>query len=126
MLAEALPRALLKAEAPGGKLPRRDRFKNAVFAGKLSWLLDSKPIENRGGPTTPNQVTSAEIGGQRSVFGSAGRFLCDMSKPGGWYCISGGAAERRFKVGYGAGLEDWARGRFRPLGRPAGPAPSVS
>jgi acyl-homoserine lactone acylase PvdQ len=126
VLAEAFPRALRQAESPDGRLPRRDRFKNAVFAGKLGWLLDSKPIENRGGPTTPNQVTSLMIGDQRSVFGAAGRYLCDMSRPGGWYCISGGASERRFEVGYGAGLDDWARGRFRPLGKPEGPAPSAS
>jgi hypothetical protein len=123
MIAEAFPRALVGARSSAVQLPRRDKFKNAVFAGKLSWLLDSKPIENRGGPTTPNQVTTQQVGKHRVVFGAAGRFLCDMSKPGGWYCIAGGASERRLGAGYGAGLEDWARGRFRPLGSPVGAPP---
>ncbi len=123
VIAEAFPRAIVRARSPDVQLPRRDKFKNAVFAGKLGWLLDSKPIENRGGPTTPNQVTTQQLGDTTVVFGAAGRYLCDMSKQGGWYCISGGASERRFGVGYGAGLEDWARGRFRPLGSPVGAAP---
>jgi penicillin amidase len=123
VLAEAFPRAL--ADAGSARLPRRDRFKNAVLGGKLRWLFDSRPIANRGGPTTPNQVTALQLGDQVSVFGAAGRFLCDMSRPGGWYCMPGGASERRLGVGYGEGLEDWARGRFRPLGDASGAPPSL-
>ncbi len=125
LLAKAFPRALEDVARHPHKLPHTARFKNAVFQGKIAWLLDSKPIVNRGGPTTPNQVTTLTLGAQRMVFGAAGRYVCDMSKPDGWYCISGGASERRFGPGYAAGLDDWARGTFRPLGKPSGPAPSV-
>lgn len=125
-IADAWPRALARSADPAVQLPRRDKFKNAVFAGALSWLMDTKPIENRGGPTTPNQVTATKIGDHTVVFGAAGRYLCDMSTPYGWYCLSGGASERRFGVGYGAGLEDWARGRCRPLGSPVGRAPRAT
>lgn len=124
LLRRAWPMALSKAEHEAFRLPRRDRFKNFLFAGKLSLLgFDSKPITNYGGPTTPNQVTAVTIGGQRFVFGAAGRFLVDMSKPGIWYCMSGGASERRFGIGYGRGLDAWARGAFLPFGGATGIAP---
>lgn len=122
-LATAWPAALADAAKPEHALPMAVRFKNAVFAGKLGWLFDSKPIEILGGTTTPNQTTSVAVGPLRMTFGGAGRYLADLSTDGGWYCMSGGASERRFGVGYGKGLDDWARGRFRPLGAPAGPAP---
>ncbi len=127
-LAEAFPRALPEADRPAARLPRRDRFRNAVFAGKLGWLLDSRPIETaRGGGhrRRRTRVTALKLGDHDSVFGAAGRYLCDMSTPGGWYCMPGGASERRLGIGYGAGLDDWARGRFRPLGGATGVAPSV-
>jgi penicillin amidase len=117
MLTEAFPRALDRAATEQAKLPRRDRFKNVLFGGKLEFFgFDSEPVENFGGPTTPNQVTAVSFGDQRLVFGAAGRFLCDMSQPGSWYCLSGGASERRFGPGYAAGLDAWARGEFVPLG----------
>ncbi len=72
----------------------------------------------------PRFEADREPGGP-TAFGSAGRFLADLSTPYGWYCLAGGASERRFKIGYGAGLDDWAAGRFRPLGTPVGPAPSA-
>jgi len=117
ILGEAFPRALDRAATEQAKLPRRDRFRNVLFGGKLEFFgFDSQPVENCGGPTTPNQVTAASFGDQRLVFGAAGRFLCDMSQPGSWYCLSGGASERRFGPGYAAGLDAWARGEFVPLG----------
>ncbi len=126
LLAAAFPRALEQASSPQHRLPRRDRFKNFLFAGKLSWLgFDSKPVVNPGGPTTPRQITAVSVAGQEFVFGGAGRFLCDMSKPGGWYCNSGGASERRFGPGYGKGVDAWARGTFVPMGGANGPAPSL-
>jgi penicillin amidase len=125
ILGEAFPRALAHSTTEEARLPRRDRFRNILFAGKLERFgFDSNPIENRGGPTTPNQVTAATLGNQRLVFGAAGRFLCDMSRPGGWYCIAGGASERRFGPGYRAGLEAWARGEFVPLGPARGSPPA--
>ena len=72
---------------------------------------------------TPNQVTLATIGGQSFVFGAACRMLVDMSRPGLWYCMSGGASERRFGIGYGKGLDAWARGEFMPLGGAIGAPP---
>ena len=126
LLARAFPRALASAASPERRLPRADRFRNILFAGKFPWFgIDSKPITNRGGPTTPNQVSAFTLGEQRLVFGAAGRYLADLSKPGGWYCISGGASERRLGKGYGAGLEAWAAGEFRALGDTSGPAPSA-
>jgi penicillin amidase len=117
LLTEAFPRALDRASTEQAKLPRRDRFRNVLFGGKLELFgFDSKPVENLGGPTTPNQVTAVSFGDQRLVFGAAGRFLCDMSQPGSWYCLSGGASERRFGPGYAAGLDAWARGEFVALG----------
>lgn len=65
------------------------------------------------------------VAGQEFVFGGAGRFVCDMSKPGGWYCNSGGASERRFGPGYGKGVDAWACGTFVPMGGANGPAPSL-
>jgi len=47
----------------------------------------------------------------------------DMSKPGGWFHIPGGASERRLGAGYGRGVSEWLEGRFLPLGEPQGPAP---
>lgn len=126
LLAAAFPIALERAADPRNALPRRDRFKNIVFAGKLGWLgFDSKPVTNHGGPTTPNQVTAVTFGAQQLVFGAAGRFLCDMSERGGWYCLSGGASERRFGPGYAGGLEGWARGEFLPIGGARGAAPNA-
>ena len=125
-LATAWPAALADAAKPEHALPMTVKFKNAVFAGKLSWLFDSKPVELRGGTTTPNQTTAVQIGPQRMIFGGAGRYLADLSTDGGWYCMSGGASERRFGDGYGKGLDDWSRGRFRPLGGPVGPAPRAT
>ena len=127
LLAAAFPVALERAAEPRNALPRRDRFKNVVLAGKLGWLgFDSKPIANHGGPTTPNQVTAVTFGAQQLVFGAAGRFLCDMSKRGGWYCLSGGASERRFGPGYAGGLEGWARGEFLPIGGARGAPPNAA
>jgi len=126
LLARAWPIALAKASRTEIRLPRRDRFKNFLFAGKLSLLgFDSQPIANHGGPTTPNQVTALTIGGEQFVFGAAGRFLVDMSKPGIWYCMAGGASERRFGIGYGRGLDAWARGEFLPFGGASGSPPKV-
>jgi penicillin amidase len=127
ILARAWPIALVKVADATIRLPRRDRFKNFLLAGKLSLLgFDSKPITNHGGPTTPNQVTAVQVGGQQFVFGAACRFLVDMSKPGIWYCMSGGASERRFGLGYGKGLDAWARGEFLPFGGATGAPPKVS
>ena len=124
LLATAFPRAL--ELAPKNKLPRAFKFKHIIFGGKLGWLgFDSKPIVDRGGPTTPNQVTAVTVGSQEIVFGGAGRMLIDMSKPGAWYCLSGGASERRFGPGYGAGLDAWSKGVFVPIGGATGTPPSA-
>ena len=48
----------------------------------------------------------------------------DMSRPGGWFHIPGGASERRFGPGYGRGVQEWLTGQFFPLGPATGPAPA--
>ena len=115
----------MRAARPELRLPVTLPFKNVYFAGKLPRFLglDSAPIANPGGPTTPNQARVVDIFGERLAFGASGRYLCDLSKPGGWYCIPGGASEQRFGPGYARGLEAWARGEFAPLGSADGPAP---
>ncbi|MBA3459400.1 MAG: penicillin acylase family protein [Deltaproteobacteria bacterium] len=124
LLATSFPRAL--ELAPKNKLPRTFRFKHMIFGGKLGGVFDSKPIVDRGGPTTPNQVTAVSVGTQEIVFGGAGRMLIDMSKPGAWYCIAGGASERRLGPGYGAGLDAWSKGVFVPIGGATGTPPSAT
>ena len=125
LLAEAWPLALARAGRPEHKLPFHDRALNVLFQGKLPRFLgfDSDPVTGYGGPTTPNQTRPVRVVGQRLVFGAAGRYLADMGRPGGWYCIPGGASEQRFGPGYARGLEAWSRGRFAPLGPAEGPAP---
>jgi penicillin amidase len=127
ILAEAWPRALARAERPEHRLPLTDRAHNAIFQGKLPGFLgfDSAPVTNYGGPTTPNQSRAVSVFGQRLVFGASGRYLADLGRPGGWYCIPGGASEQRFGPGYGRGLAAWSEGRFAPLGPAEGAAPSA-
>jgi penicillin G amidase len=127
ILAEAWPLAIARAERPEHRLPISDRARNALFQGKLPAFLgfDSAPVENLGGPTTPNQSRTITVFGQRLVFGAAGRYLADLGRPGGWYCIPGGASEKRFGPGYGDGLHAWSEGRFSPLGPASGPAPTA-
>jgi penicillin G amidase len=127
ILVEAWPLALARADRPEHRLPVTGPAKNVLFQGKLPGFLgfDTGPVTNLGGPTTPNQSRPLHVFGQRLVFGAAGRYLADMGRPGGWYCMSGGASEQRFGPGYGEGLTAWSEGRFAPLGPATGTAPSA-
>jgi penicillin amidase len=105
----------------------RTRFVNAYFEGKLPGFLglDSAPLEVPGGPVSPFQRRTATIAGKPFLGGPSFHVLFDMSQRGGWYNIAGGASERRFGPGYGAGLDAWHKGDLAPLGNPTGPKPEL-
>lgn len=123
----AWPRAKERYASGEWSTPVRRPFKNIFTEGKEPRLLgfSSDRIELRGGPTSPFQARIMQVAGQDMVGGSACHLVFDMSKPGGWYNICGGASERRLGPGYGKGLDSWAAGRFLPLGDPTGMPPNL-
>jgi hypothetical protein len=48
-----------------------------------------------------------------------------MGDRGGWYNVAGGASERRFGPGYGAGIAELENGDLAPLGDPSGETPRM-
>lgn len=107
-------------------LPPATRFRNAFFAGKLPAFLgfDTETKTLPGGPLAPFQTRAIPVLGERLYFGPAFHLLIDMSAPGAWYNISGGASESRFGPGYAKGIDAWMRGVMMPLGPTVGPQPS--
>jgi penicillin G amidase len=125
LLARAWPRAKEVAAKEG---PIRAPFVNAYFDGKLPGILGlDAPVRTlRGGPVAPLQRRRATIAGQRQVGGPVFHLLFDMGDRGGWYNVAGGASERRFGPGYGAGIAELENGDLEPLGEPRRPAPRMS
>ncbi|HNN93902.1 MAG TPA: penicillin acylase family protein, partial [Pseudomonadota bacterium] len=119
----AWPRALKRVGSRDARRPVTEPHLHMLFAGKLPGILgfDEPAMPFVGGATTPAQCRVLTLIGQRAIFGSAARYVCDLSKPGGYYSLPGGASERRFGPGYRRGIRDWAEGRYAPLG-PADPA----
>ena len=107
--------------------PVRAGFKNVLLRGVLPAALgfDLAPAELPGGPTAPFQMRQVKILGETLVFGPAMHLVFDMSKPGAFYHVPGGASEERLGPGYGAGVDLWKEGRFIALGHPAREAPSL-
>lgn len=126
-LSEALHLALPKARAHAKPHPLRARYKNVVTQGKEPLFLgmSGPEIAIPGGPTQLFQSRQVHFLGQDMLFGPAFHFTFDMSQPGGWYHLPGGASERRFGPGYGRGVDLWQTGCFLPLGNPQGDAPRL-
>jgi penicillin amidase len=127
LLRRAWPRAKERARRQTDGVPVKTPFVNAYFEGKLPAFLglDAPARTLRGGPVAPFQTRWTTIAGQKFLGGPAFHILFDMSKPGGWYNVSGGASERRFGPGYGQALEAWHEGELAPLGSPVGPPPRL-
>lgn len=118
VLKKVWPKALITAASRDGRRPVTEPHLHMLFAGKLPGFLgfDEPAMPFVGGATTPAQCRVLTLIGQRAIFGSAARYICDLSKPGGWYSLPGGASERRFGPGYRRGIRDWAGGQYAPLG----------
>jgi hypothetical protein len=127
LLARAWPAALDAADSGRFWVPVRAPFVHFIGGERLPPMLGfgSTPRELPGGPVSPFQSRVVAFEGQKMVIGPAFHLLFDMSGPGGWYNIPGGASERRFGPGYGEGIDGWLAGRFRPLGSPPGEAPDL-
>lgn len=117
-LNRAWPSALAALTHRDARRPITEPHLHMLFAGKLPGFLgfDEPAMPFVGGATTPAQCRVLTLIGQRAIFGSAARYICDLSQPGGWYSLPGGASERRFGPGYRRGIADWAQGQYAPLG----------
>jgi penicillin amidase len=117
-LAIAWPKALVAVKGRDARRPVTEPHLHMLFAGKLPGFLgfDEPPMPFVGGATTPAQCRVLTLLGQRAIFGSAARYICDLSQPGGWYSLPGGASERRFGPGYRRGISEWAQGTYAALG----------
>jgi penicillin amidase len=127
VLAHAWPAALDRVHRHRGAAPVIAGFKNVLMRGILPTALgfDHPPSEMPGGPTSPFQMRQVRFLGENLVFGPALHLLFDMSKPGAFYHLPGGASEERLGPGYGAGVDLWKEGRFIPLGDADQKAPSL-
>jgi len=127
VLATAWPAAKRRAASPDWTVPTRFAFVNEYFRGKLPRFLgvDSEVVEPPGGPTLPFQAREVAFAGMKLFFAPAFHMVFDMSQPGAWFHLPGGASERRFGPGYGQGVQEWLTGRFFPLGNPQAPPPEL-
>ena len=125
VLSAAWPAAWKRAAFPGWRVPARFAFVNEYFRGKLPLRLgfDTAVVEPPGGPTVPFQLREVAFAGMKLYFAPAFHMVFDMSRPGGWFHVPGGASERRFGPGYGQGVHEWLTGQFFPLGPATGPPP---
>ncbi len=116
VLSVAFAEALTRYESH--EVPVRLRFKHLVTQGKSPPFLglDSALVELPGSPMTPFQCRMSYVAGERLVYAPAFHLLFDMSQPGGWYNLPGGASESRFGAGYGKGVGEWLEGTLLPLG----------
>jgi penicillin amidase len=99
-------------------VPVRLRFSHLLTRGRSPAFLgfDSPELELPGSPDSPFQCRVSPISGERLVYAPAFHLLMDMSRPGAWYNMPGGASESRFGPGYGKGVADWLEGTLQPLG----------
>ncbi len=100
---------------------------NEYFRGKLPRPLgfDSQVVAPPGGPTVPFQLREVAFAGMKLYFGPAFHLVIDLSQPGAWFHIPGGASARRFGPGYGQGIGEWLTGQFFPLGPATGRPPAL-
>ena len=128
VLAHAWPAAVDRVTRGKSVSPVKAGFKNVLLRGLLPSALgfDLAPFEMPGGPTAPFQNRKVRILGEDLVFGPAMHLVFDMSKPGGFYHVPGGASEERLGPGYSAGVDLWSEGRFIALGQPGRAAPSLT
>ncbi len=127
VLAHAWPAALDRVSRKKAAAPIEAGFKNVIMRGLLPTALgfDLAPAELPGGPTSPFQMRKVRVLREDLVFGPALHYAIDMSKPGGFYHVPGGASEERLGPGYGAGVDLWMSGRFIALGDAEGEPPSL-
>jgi penicillin amidase len=125
VLATAWPKALERAASPQWRIPLRFPFVNEYFRGKLpkAFGFDTEPVEPPGGPTVPFQCREVAFAGMTLYFAPAFHMVLEMSRPGAWFHLPGGASERRFGPGYGEGVREWLTGKFFPLGPATGEPP---
>lgn len=105
------------ASGTGAALPTL-RFRHQLEQGWLPSALgfSTPPLPMPGGPVSLFQVRGVPFLGETLAGGPAFRLVMDMAEPGGRYNICGGASERRFGPGYGAGLDTWLAGLDAPIG----------
>lgn len=121
LLGEALDVALARSPRP---VPVRVPFKHQLLQTLLPGILGFHlpEVELPGSPAAPFQARGLSMFGETLAGGSGLHMLFDMSAEGGWYNCPGGASELRFGPGFAAGVQDWAAGRFLPIGQAdAGP-----
>jgi penicillin amidase len=118
-LADVLREAWANTEAahPGPTVDRA-AFRNPVLDVDLASLfgVHSRPVRFPGGPTSLFQSRRVSTLGEELLGGPAFHLLMDLGQTGGRYNVAGGASEQRFGPGYGKGLDDWAAGRWKPIG----------
>jgi len=90
----------------------------------LDWLVDSESFPIGGGTETPfkQQFPRSDREHMHPAVGPVVRFTVDLSDP--WaarYTLAGGASGWPGSPFYGNLLDDWRRGRDRPLTPPASP-----
>jgi penicillin amidase len=121
--ADAL-RALLNTTLPrldaasSGPAIGVDRFKDLLFGMDAARFagMHSRPLRFPGGPTSLFQSRRVRLLGEQLLGGPAFHLLMDLGGAGARYNVAGGASERRWGPGYGAGLDAWAGGGWKPLG----------
>lgn len=127
ILAHAWPAAVDRIARGKAAAPVKAGFRNVLLRGLLPTALgfDLPPSELPGGPTAPFQSRRVHFLGEEMIFGPAMHLVMDMSKPGSFYHVPGGASEERLGPGYAAGVDLWSEGRFIPLGDAEGKPPSL-
>ncbi len=117
-LAGLLDCAWRRSEGAEGPALGPVTFHDPLTEGKLpSFLgLSVGPVRLPGTPTTLFQARRVAVEGHSLVGGPAFHLIMDMGLEGGHYDIAGGASERRFGPGYGAGVHAWAEGEMRAIG----------
>lgn len=124
-LREAWPKAKARVDAGTWSLPARFGFSNQITQGQTPawWGWDKRPVSLPGSPTTPFQTRVMQLREHPMRGAPSFHLVMDMQQDGSWYNMPGGASERRFGPGYGAGIDEWIEGRFLPFGRPQGESP---
>ncbi len=116
MIRAAWPEAKRRATAGDVSGPVRAQFKNLVTQGWLRYLGFSTPkMDFPGGPCSLFQSRRTALLGETLYGGPCFHLVFDLSEPGMQYNMAGGASEKRFGPGYGAGIEEWRTGVFRPM-----------
>lgn len=126
LLERAWPRALALAASRDATLPPvRASFGSMLLQGHLARMLgmETAPLDLPGSAHAPFQTRFMRVAGENRLVGPALHVVFDMSQPGGFYNIPGGASERR-RGAHRVALDSWRHGRFHRFGDPPGEPPS--